>query len=109
MLLGWRATENASLRREDLLSDGFVRLSAKVSKTRSYMYGWLPEELHSELLSRCADRWAFGCFADELRRLLRDVKGQPHHAAKVKSFSASDWSLGCKTNYNRITQVKLAR
>ena len=34
-LLGWRATEIASMREDDLLADGFVRVEAESCKTRS--------------------------------------------------------------------------
>ena len=86
-LLGWRATEIASLRQDDVLEDGFVRVAAASSKTRKYKYGWLPADLHTELRACGAQGWAFGRFADDLRRLLLLWRRQAHHAAKVKGFS----------------------
>jgi hypothetical protein len=86
-LLGWRATEIASIRSEDILDDGFVRVAAQRSKTRKHKFGWLPKALHDELRSCSADGWAFGRFADELRRRLILIRRRPHHAAKVKDFA----------------------
>lgn len=86
-LLGWRATEIASMREDDLLADGFVRVLAESSKTRKHKYGWLPADLFAELESCCADGWAFGRFSDELRRLLLLWRKQPHHAAKVRAYA----------------------
>jgi integrase len=86
-LLGWRATEIASLRDEDLVADGFVRVSAEACKTRTQKWGWLPADLHEDLRACSAGGWAFGRFADELRRLLLVWRHQPHHAAKIKEFS----------------------
>jgi integrase len=86
-LVGWRATEIASLREEDIMADGFVRVAAESSKTRRYKFGWLPAELHDELKACCANGWAFGRFPDELRRLLLLWKRQPNHAAKVRDFA----------------------
>ena len=85
-LLGWRANELASLRDEDIFSDGFVCVGAQSSKTRKRKYGWLPPHLHGELLACSADGWAFGRFTDELRRNLVERR-RPHHAARVKAFS----------------------
>ena len=84
---GLARDENASLREDDLLADGFVRVAAKSSKTRTYKYGWLPPDLHAELLDGCEDGWVFGRFADELRNLLAHWCKRPNHAAKVKEFS----------------------
>ena len=86
-LLGWRATELASLRLEDLLADGHVRVTAVTNKTRRHKYGRLPPELYGELRACAADGCAFGRFPDELRRLLTLWHRQPHHAAVVKDFS----------------------
>jgi len=86
-LLGWRATEIASLREDDLLADGYVRVSAESSKTRKHKYGWLPVDLHDELRACCSGGFAFGRFSDGLRRLLLLWKRRPHHAAKIKEFS----------------------
>ena len=84
---GWRATEIASMKADDILEDGFLRVSAETSKTRRHKHGWLPPSLHAELRACAADGWAFGRFADELRRLMYVWKRQPHHAAKIKGFS----------------------
>jgi integrase len=86
-LLGWRATELASIRDEDLLADGFVRVQAETCKTRKHKIGWLPEELYVDLAACQAGGWAFGRFSDELRRLLMLWKRQPNHAARVQGFS----------------------
>ena len=85
-LLGWRATETASIRQEDILADGFVRVASATSKTRKHKYGWWPAELHTELEACSADGWAFGRYADELRRLLILWRKRPHHAARVKDY-----------------------
>ncbi len=86
-LVGWRATEIGSLREDDILADGFIRVVAGNSKTRKLKYAWLPAELHSELKA-CADGgWAFGRFSDELHRLLLLWKRRPHHAAKVRNLT----------------------
>lgn len=85
--VGWRATELASMKADDVLDDGFIRVAAESSKTRRQKHGWLPPALHAELKACAADGWAFGRFADELRRLLLIWKHQPHHAAKIKEFS----------------------
>jgi integrase len=85
-LLGWRATEIASIREEDILPDGFVRVIAGTSKTRKQKIGWLPEKLHKALRECVADGWAFGRFSDDLRRRL--ILGQRrHHAARVGDFT----------------------
>lgn len=86
-LLGWRATEIASIREADMLADGFVRVTSLNCKTRRVKYGWLPEELYQELQTCSADGWAFGRFSDELRRLLMLWKRQPNHAAMVKVYT----------------------
>jgi integrase len=86
-ILGWRATEIASLRTEDLLADGYVRVGSESSKTRRHKFGRLPGELHDQLRACSADGYAFGRFSDELRRLLMLWKRKPHHAAKVRDFA----------------------
>jgi integrase len=86
-LVGWRATEIASMREEDILADGYIRVAAESSKTRRYKFAWLPAALHDELRGCCANGWAFGRFSDELRRLLLLWKRRPHHAAKVRDFA----------------------
>lgn len=86
-LLGWRATELASIRDDDLLADGFVRVAAATCKTRKNKYGRLPDELHADLRASAAHGYAFGRFSDELRRLLMLWRRQPHHAAKVRDFA----------------------
>ena len=75
---GWRATEIASMKADDVLEDGFVRVAAESSKTRRHKHGWLPPMLHAELGACAADGWAFGRFSDELRRLLYVWKRRPH-------------------------------
>jgi integrase len=86
-LLGWRATETASLREADLLADGFVRVTAVTSKTRRHKFGWLPPVRYADLTACSADGWAFGRFPDELRRLLILWLKRPNHAAQVKDFT----------------------
>jgi len=86
-LLGWRATETAGIREEDLLSDGYVRVVAERCKTRRHKHGWLPPDLYADLKACSAGGWAFGRFSDELRRLLILWKRQPHHARVVKDFT----------------------
>lgn len=86
-LLGWRATEIASIREDDLLADGYVRVISKASKTRKHKYGWLPAELYAELQACSANGWAFGRFADELRRLLMLAKRSPNHASRVQEYA----------------------
>ena len=86
-LLGWRATETASLRTEDLIADGFVRVQAEACKTRKQKWGWLPKDLHEDLRACSAGGLAFGKFSPELRRRLFMSRKRPHHAAKVKEFS----------------------
>ncbi|MFO0897600.1 MAG: hypothetical protein U0836_09280 [Pirellulales bacterium] len=85
-LLGWRAMEIGSIREDDLLADGFVRVVAATSKTRRVKHGWLPPELYDALKACSSNGWAFGRFADELRRLLMLWKQQPNHAARVRKF-----------------------
>jgi hypothetical protein len=65
-LLGWRATEIASIRTEDILDEGYLRVDAATSKTRRAIYGWLPEGLHNELRLCAAGDWAFGRFSVDL-------------------------------------------
>jgi integrase len=86
-LLGWRATETASLREADLLADGFVRVTAVTSKTRRHKFGWLPPARYADLTACSAAGWAFGRFPDELRRLLILWLKRPNHAAQVKDFT----------------------
>ncbi|OYV91450.1 MAG: hypothetical protein B7Z73_05505 [Planctomycetia bacterium 21-64-5] len=86
-LLGWRATELASIREEDFLGDGHVRVLAESSKTRKHKYGWLPASLYADLQACAAGGYAFGRFADELRRLMILWRKQPHHAARVQDFA----------------------
>jgi len=86
-LLGWRATETASLREADLLADGFVRVVAGTSKTRRHKFGWLPPVRYAEVKACSAGGWAFGRFSDELRRLLILWMKRPNHAARVKDFT----------------------
>ena len=86
-LVGWRATELASMREDDILADGFIRVAAESSKTRRHKFGWLPSHLHSDLKACSAGGWAFGKFSDELRRLLIIWKQAPHHAARVRDFA----------------------
>jgi integrase len=86
-LVGWRATEIASMREDDILDDGFIRVGAESSKTRRHKFGWLPAVLHAELKACSAGGWAFGRFSDDLRRLLMIWKGRPHHAARVRDFA----------------------
>lgn len=84
--LGWRATETASIRVEDILPDGFVRVAAKTSKTRKIKHGHLPKDLHDALKACAAEGWAFGRFAPELQRQLLVTRKAPNHAARVKEF-----------------------
>jgi integrase len=84
---GWRATEIASMKTDDLLDDGFIRVAAESSKTRRHKHGWLPPILHGALRACASDGWAFGRFAGDLRRLLILWKRRPHHAARIKDFS----------------------
>jgi integrase len=86
-LLGWRATEIASIKEGDILPDGFVRVQAETSKTRRTKTGWLPEKLHKALRECVASGWAFGRFSDDLRRRLAIVHKRPHHAARVGDFA----------------------
>ncbi len=86
-LIGWRATEIASMKADDILADGFIRVAAESSKTRRHKHGWLPPELHTELQECAGGGWAFGRFADELGRLLLLWKRRPNHAAKIKEFT----------------------
>jgi hypothetical protein len=85
-LVGWRATEIASMREDDILADGFIRVGAESSKTRRHKFGWLPAVLHADLAACSADKWAFGRFSDDLRQRLI-LKRRPHHAAKVRDFA----------------------
>ncbi len=86
-LVGWRASEIASLREADILDDGFVQVIAKSSKTRKRKVVWLPEVLHAKLRSCVSDGWAFGRYPEELRQRLLTFRKQPHHASKVKNFA----------------------
>ncbi len=86
-LVGWRATEIASIREEDLLADGFIRVLAESCKTRKHKYGWLPAALYAELRECAANGWAFGRFSDELRRRLILWMRRPNHAARMKDFT----------------------
>jgi hypothetical protein len=86
-LLGWRATEIASIREADLLADGYVRVTAGTSKTRKHKYGWLPPKLTEDVRACMAGGMVFGKFSDELRRLLMLFKKMPHHAARVRDYS----------------------
>jgi integrase len=85
-VVGWRATETASLRDDDLLGDGNLRVKAHTSKGRREKFGWLPPQLARDLEACLADGWAFGRFSEELRRQLVR-KGTPHHSARVKDFT----------------------
>lgn len=84
-LVGWRATETASIREEDLLGDGYLRVTAATSKTRKQKYGRLPEELYEAVVGCKAEGWAFGRFSQELRRQ-HIAKKCPHLAARVMDF-----------------------
>jgi hypothetical protein len=86
-LLGWRATEIASIREDDVLDDGFVRVTAENCKTRRTKYGWLPAGLHADLKACGAGGWAFGRFSDELRRLHILWRKRPSHANRVTEFT----------------------
>lgn len=86
-LLGWRATEIASIRQDDLLGDGHVRVLAESSKTRKHKYGWLPASLYADLQSCMAGGYAFGWFADDLQRLMILWRKQPHQAARIQDFA----------------------
>jgi hypothetical protein len=79
--------EIASIREEDLLPEGYMRVQADTSKTRKQKYGWLPDELYGRLKACAAGGWAFGRFSDDLRRLLFVSKRRPHHAVLVKEFT----------------------
>lgn len=83
---GWRATEVASLKSDDLLPDGYVRVASADCKTRRNKLAWLPAGLYADLLSLGADGYAFGRFSAELR-LHRLAKREPHHAARVEAYS----------------------
>ena len=102
-LVGWRAAEIASMREDDILDDGFIRVAAEASKTRRYKFGWLPAHLHAELKACSAGGWAFGRFSDELRRLLMIWKGMPHHAARVRDSRRPGLWDGSKTSYSDST------
>jgi hypothetical protein len=86
-LLGWRATETASIREEDLLADGFVRVTAENCKTRRHKYGWLPPDLFADLKACSAGGFAFGRFPDDLRRLHILWRRRPSDAARVMDYS----------------------
>lgn len=84
---GWRATETAAIKEDDIFADGTVRVKSSTCKTRKDKYGWLPEELHSRLRAGVCNGWAFGRFPDELRRRLSLIRGQHYAAARVRDFS----------------------
>jgi hypothetical protein len=84
---GWRATETAAIRQEDLLGSGNVRVIAENCKTRRHKYGWLPPELYADLQGCSADGWAFGRFSDELRRLHILWRKRPHDAGLVMDYA----------------------
>ncbi|MGE0607698.1 MAG: tyrosine-type recombinase/integrase [Pirellulales bacterium] len=86
-LVGWRATELASMRDQDLLADGHIRAVVATVKTRKEKISWLPADLYDDLAACQSGGWAFGRFFDELRRLLILVRKTPHHAAKVRDFA----------------------
>jgi integrase len=109
--VGWRATELASLRAEDLLDDGIVQCVAQSSKTRKQKFGQLSPALHTELRERCAGGWVWGRFSDELRRLLILWKRQPNHAASVRDFSPARlvaWLQDELKRYNAVQAAKAA-
>ena len=108
-MLGWRAMEIGSLRTEDLLDDGFVRVAAATSKTRKHKIGWLPPDLHAELRGCCADGWAWGRFSDELRRLLMLWKRQPNHAASVRDFSPGRFVVWIQRELQRFNADQAAK
>lgn len=83
---GWRASEVASLKSDDLVGDDVVICRAENSKTRRQKTDALEASLFADLRSCSAGGWAFGKFAAELPRRLRS-KGQAHHAARVQDFS----------------------
>jgi integrase len=110
--VGWRATELASLRAEDLLDGGVVQCVAQTSKTRKQKFGQLPPALHAELRSRCTGGWVWGRFSDELRRLLMLWKRQPNHAASVRDFSPARlvaWLQDELQRYNAVQAEKAAK
>ena len=110
-LVGWRATEIASLRTEDLLDDGFLRVIPESSKTRRHKYGWLPAEFHAELRECSAGGWAFGRFSDELRRRLTLCHKRPNHAARVKDFAPErfvGWLQDELQRYNKARSKEAA-
>jgi integrase len=86
-LVGWRATETASLRVDGLLAGGFVKVQAESSKTRKHKHSRLPADLFADVQACSAGGWAFGRFSDELRRLMLLWKRRPHHAALIKDFT----------------------
>ena len=105
-LLGWRATEIASIREEDVLGEGYVRVAAKTSKTRKHKYGWLPADLYKELRSCSVGGFAFGRFSDELRRLLLLWRRQPHHAARIRGYSPERLVGWLQDELNRYFKAK---
>jgi integrase len=108
-LLGWRATELASMRADDVLADGFVRVRAETCKTRRVKHGWLPAALHAELRSCAADGWAFGRFASDLARLLTLWKRRPHHAARVRDFMPKRLVGWLQDELKRFNESKAAK
>ena len=106
--IGWRASEIASLRSEDLLDDNMVRVVAGSSKTRKQKFGQLPPALHAELRERCAGGYVWGKFSDELRRLLLLWKRQPNHAASVRDFSPSRLVAWLQDELKRFNEAQEA-
>lgn len=107
--VGWRATEIASLRTEDLLDDGIVQCVAGSSKTRKQKFGQLTPALHAELRGRCAGGMVWGRFSDELRRLLILWKRQPNHAARVREFSPGRLVAWLQHELQRFNEVQEAK
>jgi len=107
-LLGWRAMEIGSIREEDLLADGFVRVVAATSKTRRVKHGWLPPELFDALKACSSGGSTFGRFPDELRRLLMLWKQQPNHAARVRKFAPERLVGWMQHELQRFNNEKLA-
>lgn len=84
---GWRATEIASLRQEDILPDGILRVRAEASKTRVAKTATVPAALHEELKAMSTNGMIFGRFSDDLRRRLTLLKQRPRHASMVRDFT----------------------
>ena len=85
-LLGWRITEIASMREEDLLADGYVRVTAQTCKTRRHKYGWLPPELAAEVQACSAGVGPLVASPTNCGGLCCFGSG-PHHAAKIRDFA----------------------